>query len=478
MLKTRGYNAIYLPWEGMSFPNNLQPAAGQPELTFDEFCANLAAAGVNRLRVKFCGWNDPFSGVTAPSFEPVLGQFNDWGGRLPEFVQACRAHNVGIQAIPFDNAELKAGWGTHAWNRDNGGLLVDPRDVFTNGQAIAAAKARIDAVIAACGDTVTAWEIMAEMIYVMTAGFWETDWAGLEQVTDEIAAPWVEEMAQYIKAHHPAPVGNGQVFGDATAPRNRVYATPSLDFALVNWYGSADLGAQVRWLRECQAATPWDIGAQMSPEPADLSLSKATEWAAVCGEYGAVGPSRWPEIQPKDTFRDWWGVAHPNMAAIAGVTAQFSEAVDLDDWTGRGNTWDSQITCDGLTLVSSWGDGRHVTAFLQWANAGQKTLTVEGLEPGWYTVTGYDFLSGDIQNGVLLNTPDGTFSLDVYAGNGVAAFYIAPRDQPEPPPECECLFDADAIRQAVREELALLVPELRAVVREEIDRTVWASGTQ
>ena len=309
MRKHRGINAIHLPW-GMSFPNNLQPTAGADPLTFDEFCAQLAEAGANTVRVKFCGWNDPLS-QDAPSFEPRLREYNDWDGRLPELVDACLAHGIKLHAIPFDNQEWLRDdvWAGHAWNTRNNGVITDPRDALQHPEAIAAARDRIDALIERAGIVIGAWEICAEMRWMLNPGFWETTWEDMPRVVREIAAPWVEQMAQHIQANHSAPVGNGHVrdLGGRIEFVNEVHRVPSLDFALINWYGE-NVASKLRELRAAQAYTgkpiyveqyaPWTLGkdAPYTREPDNLSWSKANEWAAACGERGLVGPLRWPEI--------------------------------------------------------------------------------------------------------------------------------------------------------------------------------------
>lgn len=439
----RGYNAIYLPWTGFGFPNNLQPTAQAQALTFSELGAQLKAAGTNRLRVKLCGWQGPLS-TGARSFEPTWGMFNDWGGRLQEAVAMCREYGIGLHVIPFDNQEWQDGWALHAWNEINGGFLDDPRRAISDPQAIAAGKSRIDAIVRLAGDVIDAWEICAEMTNLMRASFWQTNWQGLTRITEEIAVPWVREMAQHIKDRHTAPVGNGQIFGDVNAPRNEVYRVGALDFALINWYdGGADVATKLAWLRECQAYTgkpvyveqysPWALGANApyTREPVDLSWSKAHEWTAACGEYGLVGPMRWPEI--KGDFQDWWGVAHPNMAEIAGVTAGMASVADFDDWDGRGENWDSRVRSDGLQEAATWGDGQHVTAFLSWASDGLKNVAIGGLEPGAYAVDVFDWIGGARIETHTAEVAEGEIEIaGLQTIKRRVALYVAPRGAPPP----------------------------------------------
>jgi hypothetical protein len=222
----------------------------------------------------------------------------------------------------------------------------------------------------------------------------------------------VEAIADYVHNQHRAPVGNGQVFGDLGSwvgkLRNRIHTTPSCDVAWINWYGD-DLADKVDWLRACQAYTgrpcyveqyaPWDArrDAPYTPEPEDLSRSKAHEWAAVCGEYGAVGPMRWPEIRPIGERAAWWGVAHPKMAEIGGVTAQFAGDVDPDSWDERGEAWEARIEARELELAAAWGDGRHVTFYGEWPDDTPRAVQVGGMQAGDYDVRLYDWQTGELQ---------------------------------------------------------------------------------
>lgn len=451
---SRGYNGIYALWTGFGFPNSLQPAPGQPALSWEEFCTNLEAAGVDRLRVKLVGWEGPL-GTDAHSFEPPRWAdthptpFNDWDGRLQEAAAAAQAHGVGFHVIPFDNEEWKKAWYAHAWNSANGGFLTDPRAALSDPRALQAAEARIDAIIAALGDTISCWEICAEMTWLMNPGWWGVDgWAEMPAVIHGIAVPWVEHIAQYIHAHHTAPVGNGQVrdLGGAVEIKNEIYRTPSLDFALINWYGDGPVSGKVNDLRAAQAYTgkpiyveqyaPWDLGqgASYTREPVpDYPWSKAHEWAAVCGERGCVGPCRWPEIRPTGEYRQWWGVAAPEMAEIASVTADYAQTVQADEWES-GESWDDWIS-GPIEYVSSWSDGQHLTAFVSWENgAGAPDMEIEGLDDGAYSVRYFDWIDGNMMDQYAALSVGGLLPLPSSpARDGHSVLYLSRQEPPAPP---------------------------------------------
>lgn len=449
--KRRGYNAIYLPW-GMPFPNNTQPAQGAIALTYDQLCAQLAAHGANTLRVKFVGWNEPMSVVGAQSFEPVLGQYNDWDGRLQELIAACLAHGIGIHAICFDRVEWMRSdaWYKHAWNPRNGGFLSEPNRVLVDAQAIDYARLRIDAIAEKVGSVICSWEVCAEMTYLFSTDFFSTNWTGLQRVVVEQGVPWVEAMAQHIHSVHDAPVGGGNVtdIGSPAEFKNELHRVPSLDFALMNMYGDQDVSVKFADLRAAQIYTgkpvyveqyaPWAIGSYSNGtyvrDDDPFPRSKAHEWACACGEYGVTNPWRWPEagtdVGPAST---WWGIAHENHAEIAGVTRYLAETVDLERWSGRGCAFDLEIQSDGLSFVSSWGDGRHVTAYCDWFAGGPKRIVVSGLSGETCKVTGFDYLTGDpsvIQENVPILS--GRISFELPTSDTRAAFYVEPPESPPP----------------------------------------------
>jgi len=340
----------------------------------------------------------------------------------------------------------------------NGGFLHDPRDVFSDERALQAARARIDAVMDALGDTICAWELMAEMAFICTREFWQTDGWG-DELNDRIRGeqvPWVETMAQYIHSIHPAPVGNGQVFaplgGLPDGPdhfdnvRNEVFKVPSLDFALINWYGQP-VDEQLAWLRTSQDYTgkpiyieqyaPWRIrtvAPYAAPEPLPYADSKIREWIAACGERGVVGPSRWLEIRPRDNWRAWYGVASPQMAEIAGVTWEFAQHVNLDDWK-RGWNYDHEIEADNTRLVASWGDGRHVTALVAFGDNAPHDVIIYGLSDGSYAVRAFDWLSGAQVRTIDVTAINGEIVLpSMPVVEGAAVLYVSPAVSiPEPP---------------------------------------------
>jgi hypothetical protein len=262
-------------------------------------------------------------------------------------------------------------------------------------------------------------------------------------------------MARYIKAWDPnALVGNGQAWwasrddwpSNPDHPINLVnelYEVPELDFVMINWYESGNLDECKKWLRLCQDRFQKQIVVeQYAPFPLNRDtpwkrdqsphlMSKGHEWLAACGEYGVVGPLRWPGIREKDS--GGWitgGYADPQMMNIAGVTRQYASYVDLHTWKGRGRAFDDNITSNGLRRVGSWGDGEHVTMFLTWSTGGSKEVTIKGLsQDQTYTFMVFDWVKGDLISTQDANANQGKLTLVVTPGREESLVgYLRPAD--------------------------------------------------
>ena len=459
MNRTRGYCTVNLSWDSFPWPNSLAPSFGAPDLSIGAFFERLESAGVNRLRVKLTGDNS-VTGGGGTSFEPRRGQFNDWNGRAQDIVAAARDHGVSFHAIPFDNTEFRNGWADHAWNaRNPGGFLHDARDAFSGEVALEAALNRIDAIADLLQETICGWELCAEMAWLCTPQFWQTGGWTEEtraQIRGELV-PWVAALTSYIHNLHPAPVGNGHVFAprgfsdDPDHPscvRNEPFhADTGLDHALIVNYGEP-LNVFHAYLRACQEWTglpvyveqyaPWGIGQEApysAPEQEPYSVSKAFEWLSVCGERGCVGPSRWPEIRPLGQHRQWYGIASPEMADIAGVTWEFAQHVDLDGWKPRGWSYDGGIVADNTRLVSAWGDGRHCTVFVTFGDSEPHDVIVYGLTDGAYSARAFDWLTGAQVSAIGAVASNGALELPgLPVVEGALVLYVCLVEPvPEPP---------------------------------------------
>jgi hypothetical protein len=487
----RGYNLIFGLWKTVRRerglwgpPNDFYAVRGDAstEMDYEQYCAALKAAGVNWLAVKLTGWNNALGSRSAAFEPPPHGTFNLWnialnpaniaqyranqhappfqasawaGSNVGQFVTAAARHGIKFYVILFDNREFRDGWRRHAWNSNNyyidgtqcapadRGFMANVRNVFTNPAALDAARRRIDAAMAMFEgheSVIGAWSIMVEQTWLATP-----DWLGTDGWNDEFVSgihemrDWNDLIARYIKARSPVPVGISHAYENAVktgSVRAELYDAPSLDWVGINAYSmSADKAHD--WLRIAQARYP---GKQMvvseyhpggtdasPPAAAPYRLSKGVEWSIVCGNPGMVGPLRWPDTRD-GTY------ATPELRGIAGVSSRMARVADLGSW-GAGRSWDARVSSPDLALASTWGDGRHLTAFLRWSADGQKPVTVGGLANGDYDVRWFDWLAGDEVHQQSVTVDDGKLSLDKAVSRGRhAALLVIPADGIRPSP--------------------------------------------
>jgi hypothetical protein len=458
---------------------------GSTEMSYEQLCAALEDAGVNLVRVKVDGRHNPIS-VRAASFAtPPVGTYNYWttvlnpanlthyranqhaalrpsdpawrDSNLGQLVLACDWHGVKLDVLPFHNSEFMTGWQWHPWNAGNRyfdgtpcraadrGWLTDAKDAFADPRALDAARARVDAILAAFEGyehVVGCWELMAEQTWLTSVRNWPgMTWgdAAHRKLIDDLRN-WNEALCRYVQSIHSAPVGvsvatPGSVRNDSI--RATLFDAPSLDWVGVNWYDDVSSAWSAhRWLRDAQARYPGRqiIVQQYHPsgpdtvpnEAAPWRVSKQYEWTAACGGPGMVGAWRWMDIQ-------FGTYASPWMREIAGVTARMAAMADLDNW-GPGRSWDGRVSSPDMNLASTWCDGRRLVAFLRWASGGAKPVAVDGLADGQYAAHWFDYLEGDNVHSETATSSGGTLTLpNAVRMERHAALLLVPAGTPVPP---------------------------------------------
>jgi hypothetical protein len=303
-----------------NYPSDLWTVRGDPEseLSYDEWCTQLAEAGCNFMRINLAGTNSRIHRKVlfeACSIEPPpAGTYNVWKSALDprdlaqyraeqivpgtprsawwnqsnlgSLIDAAEQHGIKFSIVPFAYAEFRRDWWRyHAWNANNyyvsgercvpadRGWLQEARELFTDTRAIQAAKDRLTFICDAFEghDVIGAWELWAEMTWMVTNNrdVWGIDaWDG-RMITNvrEKVVPWVEEMLQHIKTRSSAPAGNGQAFigrrtdypdhpDNQVNVRNEIHGTPSSDVVWINWYHGTNYSLLMAQLRAHQAHWP------------------------------------------------------------------------------------------------------------------------------------------------------------------------------------------------------------------------------
>jgi len=140
--------------------------------------------------------------------------------------------------------------------------------MFTDAQAIAAAKARIQFLIDTLGrhDIIAAWEIFGEIWWMLKEEHWgEPDFNDqMRRNIREKIVPWVSEMADYIHEHDPLhrPVSNSQCRVPGTGRgwpdnpdaqirvKSEAIDAPGVDFVTMSLYARGDFDRALEMYRQ------------------------------------------------------------------------------------------------------------------------------------------------------------------------------------------------------------------------------------
>lgn len=249
-----GYNAIHCAAYTSSYVRGGQywslslewPRRSGTCLTYKEWCAQLQANGVNLLRVRLDGANDPY-GPKRDAFEPppwgtyntfhkVLDTSNkttyrgdqgtaptfngNWAGsNLERLVNACGSFGVRLWIAFFHSFEFRSGWAYHPWNSScryvdtqqiadvaDRGFMANATAIFSNATAIQAAKNRLTNIIQSVGSTnvVAAWELCAEAPWFATSEFYGFGWGAQMQTNIRTKiVPWFKMLAAHVQDTDP-----------------------------------------------------------------------------------------------------------------------------------------------------------------------------------------------------------------------------------------------------------------------------------
>ena len=462
------------------------PKGSGTVLTYKQLCAQLATNHVNLMRVRLDADSDPYGNGKFAFEVPPYGTFNayhnvldisdlptyrsdqgtgTWGGNwdgsnLERLVNACGSYDIKLIVAGFHWFELTRHWTWHPYNSANkyvGGATCEVADrgmvsgttgtaIFTDADAIAAAKARWQCLIDSVGssDVVASWELGAEITFMANSDFWGESWGATQRsnVRTKIV-PWVKEMSAYITANDPHARPQGITVmrtpptGDWDADADSYYnvineicvATAAIKFVGVNCYTNGvydealrrfrmaqeyvgTAGEQVVYVDQYEGSN--NEGTNVAVELPPYKPSKAIQWMCACGGKWGLGAMRWvglSEIADKN-----WGsgsVGDPAIAAIAGVSYEFSQYVD---WYAHKTDWmprHTSITSTGLDSCAASGNTQYVTLFAKWTSAGTKTLNIAGMANGAYTFHVFDWLTGEHESEQDVTVTTGAASIQV-----------------------------------------------------------------
>ena len=385
----------------------------------DRHLAWLAAHGVTclRLMVEYAQVRHRYLERPAGVFVPAMVQLWD------DLFAACERHGLRILLTPVDTFWMWLHWRHHPWSRAQGGPLERMNDVLLSPDARTAIKARLTFMVTRWGGSgaLFAWDLWNEIHPAHGRGsvdVWPAFIADLSGHVRDL------ERRLYGRSH-PQTVS---LFGPEwwqhpeRAIAEPIFRHPDLDFATIHIYrhGSIDdprdtvapavaMGNVVRdCLAEIADGRPFldtEHGPIHSfkdrkrtlPAPFDDEYFRHMSWAHLASG-GVGGGMRWPNRHPH--------VLTSGMRAAQRAMAGF---LPLIDWTrfARANVSAAvgapgfhRFACADREQAVVWllrrgtlaSDGR----IDQTAPPRSPGVTLPGLAPGHYRITGWDTTTGAV----------------------------------------------------------------------------------
>lgn len=389
------------------------PAAVERHLLY------LRASGVTciRLMLEYCHGEHRYLERPAGRFAPNMVQL--WDDLF------AMLERIGLRVLltPYDTFFMWIRWHRHPYNRANGGMCASRDSWLTCPETRAAIKRRLAFASDRWGGSpaLFAWDVWNE-IHPAHGG---NDPAA--------AAPFVEDLSQWLRAHEVARRGYANlqtvsIFGPELIRHpvlvDTIFRHAALDFANTHLYEHGTIDdprdtvapalAAARLMRtaviEAGEGRPvfdsehgpihsFKDRKKTLPAAFDDEYFRHIQWAHLASG-GAGGGMRWPNRHPH--------VLTPGMRHAQRALAGF---LPLIDWTSfRRRNLSNVLRCDdaGVAVVGC-GDAAQALVWLVRTDAlgpdgtlagretaAPATLTVPGLADGGYAVTVFDTLSGTI----------------------------------------------------------------------------------
>lgn len=432
------------PWapvghnEAITWPNIAPLYRRRNAQAVERHFAELAAHGVTCLRLML-----DYSQVHHRHLEHRVGAFSPAIVRLwDDLIALGERHGIRFLLTPFDTFFMARRWKHHPYARARGGPSAGPRAMFTCPATRAAVIERLRFATRRWGASpaIFAWDLWNEIDPWYAGG----DLAATHDFVSEVGAKLrAEEIAVHGRAHLQTVSVFHPVLLKHPALGETIFRHPALDFASMHLYEKGTIDAPRRSLAPaeatvrlmCTALAECPPGRPLLdsehgpihtfgdrrvtlPDAFDTECFRRTQWAHLASG-GAGGGMRWPYRHPH--------VLLPAMHKAQSVLAEF---LPLIDWRvfARLPLGQQLAVHDFAGLACGCGDGRQAIVCLMAEEghtlAGRIELT--GLEPGCYSVTRVDTVTGSRENFTAPTREDGTLVLPTGGGEHDPAFAITP----------------------------------------------------
>jgi mannan endo-1,4-beta-mannosidase len=405
----------------------------------DRHFAELAASGVTCLRLML-----DYSQVHGRHLEHRVGAFSPAMVRLwDDLIALGERHAVRFLLTPFDTFFMARRWRHHPYAAARGGPCASPETMFTCPATRAAIIERLRFATRRWGASpaIFAWDLWNEIDAWYAGGDLQ---AVHDFVTEASAALREEEERLHGRSHlqtvsvfHPNLVAS-PALGEV------IFRHPALDFASVHLYEPGTLDAPQSTmaaaeatarlmqaaLAECPPLRPlldtehgpvhtFCDGGMTLPESFDTACFRRTQWAHLASG-GAGGGMRWPYRHPHALL--------PAMHAAQGVLAGFLPLIDWQTFA-RTPLADRLQVHDFAGLAIGCGDAHQAILCLmrgEMEDAIVSRVEIAGMEPGRYTVTRADTVTGARETSTVHTRQDGTLVVLAVGGGHDIALAITP----------------------------------------------------
>ena len=474
-LKAAGINNIRVrigegsgrPYSGGDGNQGLAGFEPPPYGTYNVMQQYLNPDNLAEYRSLQVAWDDETFGAGDSRYEE---------SNITQLIRAAEKFGVHIKVCLFGFNEADDDghrWVYSAYNNDcnyvnksscepkDRGFLSSVLEFYTDPIARMWQKRRIDFIMEKWGNSpaIWMWEIMNEYQYALS-----------HEYDDELKA-WVEDIAQHIRSHEqshgrnrPVTVSSYWMYGKEAATdfstlrhkRNQIFNSPYIDTVELHNYGAFSLKLRQKLVRDLQEMFPgkpimvgefwpWrqngdDLGESgplidktlhfnipRNEEPPHKNSIGYT-WLQMIASGGAGGAMRWDGLE--EINKNYWergSYADPDMLSIYTPVSKFIDYVDWNNWgidstgnvVGHGS-YDDQVDVHNSGLGSddfvqiAEGDGDQLLLMFRSLAPGSTQITVRGLDQADYTVTLFDWQTGDIlQRQVGLVLAEGVLDLSI-----------------------------------------------------------------
>lgn len=407
-----------------------------PKPVLEAFLKHMKANGQNTLLVQVDTEDRNFYGGNILNLEWPAGVYREEiAKQFDELMDLAAAHDIYVITYLWDTFHMTHKWADSTYNVKNGGPCTYPSEMFTNAEAIALQKKKLQYAIDRWGGrkNLLAWDLMNEADTISGRIDANKDAKGVFHTAsaDQIRE-WYEPMARFCRDYELKKWGKAHLRTISTTnPRYEhfwFYESPEIDLVTNHQYywpltsnpkdsidpvigireGLKQILPLTRYLKPYMdtesGPIEWDIKNYQKPLPFDTEYFHNSIW--INWASGAAGSSlRWPYPNYGFGGKPYLNPLNPEQMKDLAALAKVSTYVDWNDFESR--IADSEFTpARGRAEKAVWmfgcADENQILGWLVKNTRETKAARVQsrvrfsGLKPGRYEVLWFDDRQGTI----------------------------------------------------------------------------------